>query len=217
MNLALPSAVRVSLLVVTQPTPADLREALLAGLRTPKPLRRRDSGPAFERHQLLAIRFQAVARLNLGGKAKGRERWGRYFREHFPRGGEHADRLWSQWRRPLLRNEPAGPGVIVTHGRPDAHWQQGVRANGEGLVIDLESMWDDFERSVESFILACAGDGRRARRALRRWSGHSDAVPTATAPGSAPRLSTFHPASTATSRHHVVFTVSPDLDRIGEV
>lgn len=207
----------VSLSFVTQPTPADLRDALLVGLRTRRPLRRRDSELAFERHQLLAIRFQAGARLNDCGKAKERERWRIYFRQYFPRGGGQADLLWSRWRKPLLRNEPAGPGVIVTHGRPEAHWQLGVLAEGKGLVIDLESMWDDFEQSVESFVAACRSDERLAGRAVRRWSRRSRGDRAALARPPAPRLSTFHPAATATSPHQVVYTLPGDVDRIGEV
>jgi hypothetical protein len=193
---------------VTEPTLADLRDVLLVGLRPAKPLRRRDDELVFERHQLLVIRFRAAVRLTQGGKAKGRDRWVAYFRDHFPRGGEHARLLWARWRKPLLANEPPGPGVIVTHGRPDAHWQHALVGQRPALVVDLESMWDDFEQSVESFLDACRGDEQCAAQALRRCSRRPQVVSAALAgAGSAP-VATFQPASTATSPHRVVYAVA---------
>lgn len=41
-------------------------------------------------------------------------------------------------------------GVLITHGHPEAHWP---RPDGQ-LVINLESMWDDFTQSVDKFIEA---------------------------------------------------------------
>jgi hypothetical protein len=202
---------------VTDPTLADLRDALLGGLRTPKPLRRRDETLAYERHQLLVIRFQAVVRLSQTGGAKGRDRWAAYFREHFPRGDEHAILLWTAWRKPLLRNEPPGAGVIVAYGCPDAHWQHVPVGQVAALVVDLESMWEDYERSVESFLDACHGDAERAARALRRWSQRPRALRAPFADAAPARISTFRPASTATSPHRIVYAVTGDVDGMREV
>lgn len=147
---------------MSSPVLEELRDTLVAGLRPSRRLRLRDGELAFQHHQLLAIRFQAAARLNGRGKVNGRERWATYFREHFPRGDTHAQLLWVRWRTPLLKHEAVGPGVIVAYGRPDAHWQRGSFGHEAGLVVDLESMCDDFERSVESFVEACRTDDRRA-------------------------------------------------------
>ena len=66
--------------------------------------------------------------------------WSAFFREHFPRGDEHAELLWHQWRTPLLKDEHPGPGVALSHGSPDAHWQITFPAQGGGLIVNLESM-----------------------------------------------------------------------------
>jgi hypothetical protein len=56
--------------------------------------------------------------------------------------------------------------VSVTHGRPGAHWNP----DGHGaLVIDLESMADDFEYAVDQFTQALAADEKRAAVVHGRW------------------------------------------------
>jgi len=152
-----------------EPTLDDLRKALLRGLRTTRPLRADDSDLAFERHQLLAARFVRVARLGRAPGAKTREGWHSFFRDHFPRGDEHARLLWTDWRKPLLQRGTNGTRITITHGQPDVHWRLHDGAHGVAIVVDLESMWADFASGVESFVLACAADRPRARRALRRW------------------------------------------------
>ena len=116
-----------------------------------------------------SARFVRVARLDRAPGAKTREGWQSFFREHFPRGGEHARLLWTDWRNPLLQRGTTGDLVTITHGQPDLHWRLHEAAQGVALVVDLESMWDDFASAVESFVDACAADRPRARRALRRW------------------------------------------------
>ena len=39
-----------------------------------------------------------------------------------------------------------------------------------GLFIDLESMWDDYERTVESFLAMLRNDPERRRAAIEWWS-----------------------------------------------
>ncbi|HZO33580.1 MAG TPA: hypothetical protein VFB17_00755 [Gaiellaceae bacterium] len=196
-----------------EPTLSDLRIALLRGVRTTSPLRAGDGDLAFERHQLLAARFLRTARLNRRPGAKSSEGWLTFFREHFPRGAEHARLLWTDWRKPLLQRGTAGARVTITHGQADAHWTRGDPGEGIRLVVDLESMWADFEVSVESFVDACASDRPRAKRALRRWRESTWTAGRFNYPRPAggiywldPRLSS---ASTATSLEPVVYTLRP--------
>jgi hypothetical protein len=148
-----------------------LRNALLFGLRASLPAQ--DPGyAAFERHMLLAIRFHRAARLNAPWETE-RQGWLLYFKEHFPRGDEHALRLWDDWRGRLVKDEFPGTLVAVSHGQSRAHWI--LVEPGQRLFINLESMWDDFERSVESFMQLLASDEERRGKTLekfrrRRWT-----------------------------------------------
>jgi hypothetical protein len=130
-----------------------------------------DGDLAFERHQLLAIRFHQAARLNQPASEGEGRGWIRYFREHFPRGDEHAELLWECWRLPLVKDQSTGPGVLLAHGHPDAHWLE-AREGGRprGLVVNLENMWDDYEESVRHFIDSCRADHHRAKITLQRWA-----------------------------------------------
>lgn len=141
----------------------SIRGALLDDLRTR--LTPEQGVEAFARHQLLAIRFHRAARLNQRSSDGEGEGWQRYFVDHFPRGAQHARLLWAEWRVPLLKDETPGLGVAITHGQPQAHW---LMTSG-GFCIDLESMWDDFERSVESFVRLLTRDSQRRRVASERW------------------------------------------------
>jgi hypothetical protein len=153
-----------------------LRDQLLAGLR--EELGPQDKIRAFERHQLLAIRFQRVARLNSPAKDDDGDGWRRYFREHFPRGDAHAHLLWHDWRTALLKDDAPGPGVAITHGQLGPHWT--FVHPGQQLCINLESMWTDYEESVDHFIAACANDSILRQRALSRWVKHRWTVQIAT-------------------------------------
>ncbi len=146
-----------------------LQQGLLRGIRdAPSVEQQPDPGyAAFERHQLLAIRFHRAARANAPGEGE-RTAWRRYFKEHFPRGDEHAVRLWEYWRNTLLKDEFPGSGVVVSHGQPHAHWQ--LVEPGARLYVNLESMQDDFVRSVDSFIDALRHDPAGRRTALEWWS-----------------------------------------------
>jgi len=143
---------------------AQLRAALLDDLRI-------DLGPdqgreAFGRHQLLAIRFARASRLNVAGLQIGEQNgWIRYFEDHFPRGSEHAKRLFEKWRTTLVKDEMPGRGVAITHGQPQAHWQ----ITASGLVVDLESMWDDFEASVDRFLAEIEADDEHRSRVLSHF------------------------------------------------
>jgi hypothetical protein len=123
---------------------------------------------------LLAIRFHRAARLNapeLGERAA----WRQYFAEHFPRGDEHALRLWEYWRNTQVKDEVPGKEVVVSHGQPGAHWQLVVVSDGDTvqteprLFINLESMCDDFEKSVDSFIGLLGRDPVRCASTLENW------------------------------------------------
>jgi hypothetical protein len=141
-----------------------LRAALLLGMRVEIP----SVNPgyaAFERHQLLAIRFHRASRLN-APELSERKGWLQYFDEHFPRGGAHGLILWEDWRGRLVKDEFPGKRVTVSHGQPHAHWRLD---SGQRLFINLESMWEDFERSVAAFTELLASDDERRGRTLEKW------------------------------------------------
>jgi len=166
---------------VTQPS-AELNvlwAALMLELRVE--LGPQDGLAAFERHQLLAIRFTRVARLNAPASVKDREgqMWQLFFEEHFPRGGERAKLLWNDWRTRLLKDDAPGPGIAVTHGHPEIHWH----TDQGRLGVNLETMWDDYELAIDHFIHACAGDAELKARALKRWKERLWSVQTFNAPG----------------------------------
>ena len=143
----------------------ELRRSLLRGGR-PK-LTPQQGDEAFERHMLLASRIHRAARLNQAKNDGEGEAWCRYFDQHFPPfRGQQAKLLWDDWRTRLLKDETPGGGVVVSHGSARAHWTRD--ASGR-LLVDLESMWDDFEKSVESFIDSLAADPRRRRIVLDRY------------------------------------------------
>jgi hypothetical protein len=196
---------------VREPTLDDLRKALLRRLRTTTPLRADDTELAFERHQLLAARFVRVARLDRAPGAKTREGWHSFFREHFPRGGEHARLLWTDWRNPLLQRGTTGVLVTITHGQPDLHWRLNEAAQGVALVVDLESMWDDFASAVGSFVDACVADRPRARRALRRWRASTWTAQQLVRPGEPGNVYSLDPvlgsAATSTTWRTVVYSL----------
>lgn len=145
------------------PSLAELRASLLRDLGVE--LRSDQGDQAFERHQLLAIRFHRAARLNQRANDREGESWLRYFDEHFPRGVEHASLLWTNWRVRLLKDETPGAGVAISHGHPQLHWQ----ITSHGLYLNLESLWDDYTESVENFVRMLDTNTERREIALERW------------------------------------------------
>jgi hypothetical protein len=178
-----------------------LREALLLGLRVELP----SVNPgyaAFERHQLLAIRFHRASRLNAPGISEGKA-WQQFFDEHFPRGGEHGLRLWEDWRGRLVKDEFPGSRVAVSHGQPHGHWRVDSK---QRLYINLESMWDDFAQSVDSLIELLASNEERRARTLEKWHrrqwsveqvvfGEDPAAQTTASISSATSISVWRPDS----------------------
>jgi len=161
---------------------ADLKAALLVGLRVG--LQPDQGYQAFERHQLLAIRFHRAARTNATGVSE-RRGWCQYFEEHFPRGDEYAVLLWERWRNALLKDEYPGPGVVISHGQPHAHWQ--LVDPGAQLYVDLESMWTDYAQSVDSLIELLERDSERRQAAIKyRVDHHWEVQGYAFAPTHAP-------------------------------
>jgi hypothetical protein len=146
---------------------ADLKAALLVGLRVA--LQPDQGYQAFERHQLLAIRFHRAARTNATGVSE-RKGWCQYFEEHFPRGDEYAVLLWERWRNALLKDEYPGPGVVISHGQRHAHWQ--LVDPGAQLYVDLESMWTDYAQSVDSLIELLERDPERREAAIKYRVDH---------------------------------------------
>jgi hypothetical protein len=149
----------------------ELRESLVRGLAVALP--ETDPGyAAFERHQLLAIRFHRAARLNAPSEGE-RAGWRTYFREHFPRGDEHAVRLWEDWRCQLVKDELPGKRVAVSHGQPHGHWR--IDSKGR-LYLNLESMREDFEQSVDSFIAHLESCPERREQTLGMFRTHRSSV-----------------------------------------
>lgn len=148
-----------------------IRDSLLRGLRVE--LGPEDGDVAFERHILLAVRFHRAAGLNqtVTGEGLG---WQQYFDEYFPKRPEWVPedetRLWTDWRVGLVKWETPKRGVTVTHGQPEAHW---YREPAGTLCVNLESMWDDFEESVESFVDLLERDDARRAEAVGRWHQRS--------------------------------------------
>jgi len=103
-------------------------------------------------------------------EAKG---WMRFFKEHFPRGDKYAELLWGRWRIALLKDAYPGPGVAISHGQAHGHWQV---VNPGGLFINLESMWDDYEQSIDSMIKTLAADDAGREKSLEWWRGRRWAV-----------------------------------------
>ena len=143
----------------------QLRRSLLRGGRprlTPE-----QGDEAFERHILLAARVHRAARLNQAASDGEGRAWRRYFEEHFPPFRDReADLLWRDWRCRLVKDETPGEGIGLAHGSPSVHW---TRDESRRLLIDLESMWGDFEQSVNSFIESFARNPRRRKIVLNRY------------------------------------------------
>ena len=114
------------------------------------------------------MRVHRAVLLNQAGKNKTQEdHWVDFVTAYFPTGRNGPDEarlLWKEWRTALVKNEPGG--VSLTHGRPAAHWTPDAYG---ALVIDLESMADDFEYAVDQFIQALAADEKRAAVVRDRW------------------------------------------------
>jgi hypothetical protein len=95
--------------------------------------------------------------------------WVRYFEAYFPVGRndpEDARLLFGEWRTHLLKDDSPGPSVALTHGQSPIHWQ---RNDSGQLCINLESMWEDFDASVDAFIGCLRNNPERREIATRRW------------------------------------------------
>jgi hypothetical protein len=164
----------------------ELREELLLGLR--RNLTPEQGFEAFQQHQLLTIRFHRASRINAPAAGE-RNGWRQFFNEHFPRGDEHALLLWERWRNALVKDEYPGPGVAISHGQPFGHWRV---VNPGGIFIDLESMWEDYEQSIDSMITLLRGNDARRSKSLNWWRVAAGACNSCTSrrftsAGSAPR------------------------------
>jgi hypothetical protein len=145
---------------------ADLRETLLSG--RPAALAPAQGDEAFQQHKLLTSSVHRAARLNAYGSEGETRAWIRYMTEFFPagrNGNAEAELLWKEWRTSLLKSGAPGTAILVTHGQPHAHWQRDTQGR---LIINLESMWGDFESSVDQFISSIRNDPQRREIALKR-------------------------------------------------
>lgn len=122
---------------------------------------------AFDRHVLLAARVHRASRLNQAAGDREGQAWRRYFEQHFPRLRHlQADVLWADWRCALVKDDTPGPRVVLAHGSQRTHF---TRDESGRLLVDLESMWDDFAESVDSFVASLERDRRRRTIVLRRY------------------------------------------------
>ena len=115
-----------------------------------------------------ATKIHRAALLNQTGSAQGKG-WIQFLSAYFPAGrnGEgDAQLLWDDWRTGLVKDRAPEGGVSITHGHPEQHW----KLDGYGaLCIDLESMWVDFEYSVNRFVEALEGSKRHAEIVVARY------------------------------------------------
>jgi hypothetical protein len=145
----------------------DLRASLLA--KHPRKLGPTDGREAFEEHKRLASIVHRVTRLEARGGESETAAWLRYFTECFPsprNGAEDARLLFGAWRTKLLKDDAPGPSAALTHGQPSLHWERDARGP---LCIDLESMWDDFAQSLDTFVAHLRLQHDRRKVALKRW------------------------------------------------
>jgi hypothetical protein len=151
-----------------------VEEYALQQLRASLVRRRPRSTPsgeqAFEEHQILAMAVHRAVKLiqdEKGGEREG-QAWVRYVSAFFPSGrneDKDAKLLWTDWRTQLVKYETPG-AVAVSHGQPEAHWSRD--ANGI-LFLNLESLWDDFEHSVDGLIASLRHDKELYAKVLSKW------------------------------------------------
>jgi hypothetical protein len=157
---------------ISQKHAAGLRRLREQALRwRPRELGPDEGDEAFQQHKLLAAGIQKITLLD---KCKDSESetdaWVRYFVRCFPEDRNHAADarlLFDDWRTSLIKNGAPGERVVVCHGRQlNSHW---VWDRHDRLSIDLESMWDDFERSLGEFEKYLREDPTRRAIALDRF------------------------------------------------
>jgi len=126
-----------------------LREQTVA--QRPSELGPHQGARAFQEHKLLAAAIQRVTLLDRQKSESETDAWVRYFVRCFPaprNGAADARLLFGDWRTSLIKDGAPGARVVMAHGQAHAHWISDTR---DRLSIDLESMWDDFERSLDAF------------------------------------------------------------------
>jgi hypothetical protein len=147
---------------------ADLRTALLAD-RPTRQLCPDEGEEAFRQHKILAAAVHRATRLDERcSDPSDTFTWVRYFENYFPEprnDPEAARDLFGHWRTDLVKDHITGQTISVTHRQSHLHW---VRVNGR-LVLNLESMWDDFATSVDAFIDALRAKRDRREIVLKRW------------------------------------------------
>jgi hypothetical protein len=137
-------------MTILTPTEEQALDAMRASLIDgPRPALGPGHGDeAFTQHVLLGTRFLQAALLNKRKGDRDGEAWVRYFEEHVaaPEAKTNAQLLWDEWRTSLVKEDSPGVGIAITHGQPEIHWKSDQTL---GLCLDLESMWADFDASVD--------------------------------------------------------------------
>lgn len=128
----------------------ELRKWLLDGAA---PSLRPDQGrEAFDAHRDLATLIHRAMRLDAHRNESETDAWVRYFAEHFPAGANDpgdARLLFAKWRTCLVKDSTTGAGIAITHGQPHVHRKRDAAGR---LCLDLESMWAEFEHSIDQFL-----------------------------------------------------------------
>lgn len=144
----------------------EMRASLIDG---PRPVLEPGQGhEAFLEHVLLSIRVHRAALLNKHKEDGDGVAWTRYFESYFAssQAKANAKLLWDDWRTKLVKEDTPGPGIAITHGQPDVHWKTDPQHR---LWLNLESMWADFEASLDRFVESLRSNPRRCRVILKRW------------------------------------------------
>lgn len=130
-------------------------------------LSREDGDEAFERHILLAVRINRAALLWGTGNSDQRK-WVQFLTTFFP-GDRYTDDvallLWTDWRNGLVKDGSPRSGVAVAHRHREWHL---VSVDGP-LVVNLESMCEDFDEAVHAAVASLEGKAERRTIVLIRW------------------------------------------------
>ncbi len=152
----------------------ELRHGLTDDMRVT--LGAHDGREAERRHRELAVLIHRTARLVYANSHGDQAAWVDYLERWWPNmTAERARTLWTEWRKHLLKDGHPGKYVIC-HGQPNRHWKP--QPPGNRVALNLESLWGEYEHSVDNLITDCRRDiNLRARvlatyfqRKLRVWT-----------------------------------------------
>jgi hypothetical protein len=143
----------------------ELKQDLTGDLRVA--LGAHDGKEAERRHRELAMLIHRTARLVYANSHGDQAAWVDYLERWWPNmTAERARTLWTEWRKHLLKDGHPGTYVIC-HGQPRRHWNP--QPPGNRIALNLESLWDDYEQSVDNLITECRRDTELQFRVLMTY------------------------------------------------